>query len=76
MGSQVQKLHTKVPLGDTCTFCQGKSQISVRGSGSLRVTAAEGLRAAVLGGMGLAIIFGVDARSGTRIGAARLVLED
>jgi DNA-binding transcriptional LysR family regulator len=43
-------------IGDTWTFCQGEYQTSVRISGSLRVTATEGLRAAVLGEMGLAIV--------------------
>jgi DNA-binding transcriptional LysR family regulator len=41
--------------GDAWTFGQGASQASVRLSGRLRVSAAEGVRAAVLGGMGLAI---------------------
>src|SRR5262249_22510256 len=60
----------------TWTFCQSKSEASVRISGSLRVTAAEGLRAAVLGGMGLTIVsewlFAPELESG----AVRSVLED
>ena len=40
---------------DTWSFRQGKSEISVSLSGRLRVSTSEGLRAAVLGGMGLAI---------------------
>jgi DNA-binding transcriptional LysR family regulator len=40
---------------DTWSFRQGKTEISVSLSGRLRVSASEGLRAAVLGGMGLAI---------------------
>jgi DNA-binding transcriptional LysR family regulator len=41
--------------GDSWRFRQGATEISVRMSGRLRVTAAEGLRAGVLSGMGLAI---------------------
>lgn len=41
--------------GNTWTFRQGASKVSVSASGRLRVSAAEGVRAAVLGGMGLAI---------------------
>jgi DNA-binding transcriptional LysR family regulator len=40
---------------DTWSFRQGKSETSVSVSGRLRVSTSEGLRAAVLGGMGLAI---------------------
>ena len=41
--------------GSTWSFRQGTSEIAVSASGRLRVSAAEGMRAAVLGGMGLAI---------------------
>ena len=41
--------------GDTYTFRQGASDISVALSGRLRVSAAEGVRAAVLSGLGYAI---------------------
>jgi DNA-binding transcriptional LysR family regulator len=40
---------------DTWTFRQDASSMSVNISGRLRVSASEGVRAAVLGGMGLAI---------------------
>jgi DNA-binding transcriptional LysR family regulator len=41
--------------GDTWSFRRGSSEASVGIAGSLRVSAAEGLRAAVIGGMGFAI---------------------
>jgi DNA-binding transcriptional LysR family regulator len=40
---------------DTWSFRQGNTEIAVSISGRLRVSASEGLRAAVLGGMGFAI---------------------
>jgi DNA-binding transcriptional LysR family regulator len=40
---------------DTWSFRQGGSEMSVSISGRLRVSASEGLRAAILGGMGLAV---------------------
>jgi DNA-binding transcriptional LysR family regulator len=49
-------IHTQDREGsDTWSFRQGKSETSVSVSGRLRVSTSEGLRAAVLGGMGLAI---------------------
>src|SRR5262249_9550028 len=56
---------------DTWSFRQGTSEMSVSISGRLRVSASEGLRAAVIGGMGLAITAPVDlcARVGVRRGA-------
>jgi DNA-binding transcriptional LysR family regulator len=42
-------------IGDSWNFRQGALEAAVRISGSLRVSAAEGLRAAVLGGMGVAV---------------------
>jgi DNA-binding transcriptional LysR family regulator len=42
-------------IGDRWSFCRQGSEASVRISGRLRVSAAEGLREAVLGGIGLAI---------------------
>jgi DNA-binding transcriptional LysR family regulator len=41
--------------GSTCQFRRGASELSVAASGRLRVTAAEGVRAAVLADMGVAI---------------------
>lgn len=42
-------------LGDTWTFRQGEAEFSVTVRGRLRVSAAEGIRAAVLADMGLAV---------------------
>lgn len=62
--------------GDTWQFCQRSNEVSVRVSGSLRVNAAEGVRAAVLADMGLAIasawMFGPEFASGD----VRVVLTD
>jgi len=41
--------------GETWTFCKADKEVSVGVSGRLRFTAAEGVRAAVLAGAGLAI---------------------
>ena len=41
--------------GETWTFCKADTEVSVSVSGRLRFTAAEGVRAAVLAGAGLAI---------------------
>jgi DNA-binding transcriptional LysR family regulator len=61
---------------DTWSFQQGPSEIQVSLSGRLRVSAAEGLRAAILGGMGIAItphwLFSPELASG----AVRAVLTD
>jgi DNA-binding transcriptional LysR family regulator len=43
-------------LGDTWTFRQGDTEVSVAVRGRLRVSAAEGARAAVLADMGLAVV--------------------
>ena len=62
--------------GETYTFRQGASDISVTLSGRLRVSAAEGVRAAVLSGLGYAIasewMFAPELASG----AVRAVLPD
>lgn len=42
--------------GETWSFRRGGSEVSVRVSGRLRVSAAEGVRAAVLSGTGLAVV--------------------
>jgi len=61
---------------DTWSFHRGDSKMSVSVSGRLRVSASEGLRAAVLGGMGLAItpqwMFGPE----LACGAVRAVLAE
>lgn len=55
--------------GSAWTFRQGKSETSVIVHGRVRLTAAEGVRAAVLAGLGIAIasewMFGPELRSGT-----------
>ena len=62
--------------GDSWRFRQGATELSVRMSGRLRVSAAEGLRAGVLSNMGLAIasawMFGPELASGD----VRAVLTD
>ena len=62
--------------GESWSFRQGATEVSVKVSGSLRISAAEGLRAAVLAGMGLTIssawIFSPELASG----AVRAVLTD
>jgi DNA-binding transcriptional LysR family regulator len=62
--------------GETYTFRQGASDISVTLSGRLRVSAAEGVRAAVLSGLGYTIasewMFAPELASG----AVRAVLAD
>jgi len=70
-------IYTQDPGGtDTWTFRQDASAISVSMSDRLRVSASEGLRAAVLSGMGLAIapewMFAPELASG----AVRTVLDD
>jgi DNA-binding transcriptional LysR family regulator len=61
---------------ESWSFRQGATEVSVKVSGSLRISAAEGLRAAVLAGMGLTIgstwIFSPELASG----AVRKVLTD
>jgi DNA-binding transcriptional LysR family regulator len=61
---------------DTWRFRQGKSEISVNVSGRVRVSASEGLRAAVLGGMGLAIASQCIFSSDLERGAVRSVLNE
>jgi DNA-binding transcriptional LysR family regulator len=62
--------------GDTWSFRRGTTEVSVRVSGQLRVSAAEGVRAAVLIDMGLAIasrwMFSPELAAGT----VRAVLTD
>ena len=48
-------IYTQHGGGDTWSFRSGASDVSVSASGRLRVSAVEGMRAAVLGGIGLAI---------------------
>ena len=50
-------IYTQDPGGtDTWSFRQSDSEVSVSLSGRLRVSASEGVRVAVLGGLGLAIV--------------------
>ncbi len=64
------------PEGDTWSFRQGATEVSVNVSGPVRVSSAEGVRAAVLADMGLAIasawMFGPELASG----AVKKVLTD
>ena len=56
LGEHTAVIYTQDGEGsDTWNFRQGTSQISVSVSGRLRVSTSEGLRAAVLRGMGVAI---------------------
>ena len=56
LNSHSAVIYTQDPGGtDTWNFRQGDSQVLVSISGRLRVSASEGVRAAVLGGLGLAI---------------------
>ena len=63
-------------IGDVWSFRRGACEESVKIAGNLRVSAAEGVRAAVLGGMGFAIasdwMFGPELASG----AVRAILSD
>lgn len=59
---------------DTWSFRQGTSEMSVSISGRLRVSASEGLRAAVIGGMGLAITPQWTFAPELACGAVRMVL--
>jgi DNA-binding transcriptional LysR family regulator len=50
-------IYTQDPGGtDVWSFRQAESELSVSISGRLRVSASEGVRAAVLGGLGLAVV--------------------
>jgi DNA-binding transcriptional LysR family regulator len=48
-------LHAQNGSSNVWTFCKGKQEISVTASGRVRVNAAEGVRAAVIADMGMAI---------------------
>lgn len=48
-------IYTQEGAGDAWSFRRGATELSVRVSGPLRVSAAEGVRAGVLAGLGLAI---------------------
>lgn len=61
---------------DTWNFRQEKAEVSVSISGRLRVSASEGLRAAVLGGMGLAIASQWTFAPELALGAVRAILAE
>jgi DNA-binding transcriptional LysR family regulator len=63
-------------LSDSWTFQQGNAEISVTLRGRLRVSAAEGLRAAVLADMGLAVASDWMFAPKLASGAVRRVLQD
>jgi DNA-binding transcriptional LysR family regulator len=70
-------IHTQDRGGsDTWSFRRGTSEMSVSISSRLRVSAAEGVRAAVLSGMGLAIASEWMFMPELASGAVRTVLED
>ena len=48
-------IYTQLDSGDTWSFHQGPSEMSVRISSRLRISASEGVRAAIVGGMGFTI---------------------
>ena len=62
--------------GDTWSFWRGATEVSVSVSGPLRVSAAEGMRAAVLADMGLAIASAWMFSPELGSGAVRTVLTD
>jgi DNA-binding transcriptional LysR family regulator len=62
--------------GDTWSFRQGSTEVSVGVAGPLRVSAAEGVRAGVLAHMGLAIASGWMFSPELASGAVRAVLAD
>jgi DNA-binding transcriptional LysR family regulator len=62
--------------GGTWTFQQSGSEISVPAKGRLRFTAAEGVRAAVLADLGLAVVSGWMFLPELHTGAVRAVLND
>lgn len=48
-------IYTRDGVGETCTFRQGAAETTVTPSGRLSITASEGVRAAVLAGIGLTV---------------------
>jgi len=62
--------------GDVWSFHQGTTEVSVSVHGPLRVSAAEGVRAAVLAGMGVAIASAWMFTPELASGAVRAVLPD
>jgi DNA-binding transcriptional LysR family regulator len=69
-------IYTQDGTGDAWSFRQHDSEMTVSASGRLRVSAAEGLRAAVLGGLGLAITSEWMFARELATGAARTVLAE
>jgi len=69
-------IYTQEGGGDTWSFRQGATEVSVSVSGPLRVSAAEGVRAGVLAGMGLAIASAWMFSPELASGAVRTVLSD
>ena len=62
--------------GTSWTFRKGSSETSLSASGRLRITAAEGVREAVLSGLGLAIASEWMFTPELRTGAVKAVLQD
>jgi DNA-binding transcriptional LysR family regulator len=69
-------IYTQGGGGETWNFRQGATEVSVSVSGPLRVSAAEGLRAGVLAGMGLTIASAWMFSPELASGAVRTVLWD
>jgi DNA-binding transcriptional LysR family regulator len=69
-------IYTQGGGGETWSLRQGAAEVSVSVSGPLRVSAAEGLRAGVLAGMGLAIASAWMFSPELASGAVRTVLSD
>jgi DNA-binding transcriptional LysR family regulator len=69
-------IYTQGGGGETWSFRQGATEVSVSVSGPLRVSAAEGLRAGVLAGMGLAIASAWMFSPELASGAVQTVLSD
>ena len=77
LNSHAAVIYTQDPGGtDTWNFRQGESEVLVSISGRLRVSASEGVRAAVLGGLGLAIAPGWMFAPELAHGDVRAVLAD
>ena len=55
LASHQAVIYTQEPAGEAWTFRRGAAEVAVAVRGRLRVTAAEGVRAAVLAGAGLTI---------------------
>jgi DNA-binding transcriptional LysR family regulator len=76
LGRHPAVVYTQDGGGDTWSFRRGMAEVPVSVSGRLRVSAAEGVRAGVLAGMGLAIASAWMFSPELASGAVRRVLTD